>query len=67
MWRGEGEVHRVAPICARTCIGVETISFRHNVDNFSTMKPNQKHIIRIGIVWFRRMGNIVENESCVSW
>ncbi|CAL1281776.1 unnamed protein product [Larinioides sclopetarius] len=47
MWRGEGEFHGVAPICFRTCIGVETISFRHEVDNFSTLKPNQKHTIRI--------------------
>ncbi|CAL1300935.1 unnamed protein product [Larinioides sclopetarius] len=47
MWRGEGEVHRVAPICVRTRIGVETISFRHEVDNFSALKPNQKHTIRI--------------------
>ncbi|CAL1281783.1 unnamed protein product [Larinioides sclopetarius] len=47
MWRGEGEVQREAPICVRTCIGVETISFRHEVDNFSRMKPNQKHTIRI--------------------
>ncbi|CAL1294873.1 unnamed protein product [Larinioides sclopetarius] len=47
MRTGEGEVHRVAPICVRTCIGVETISFRHEVDKFSTLKPNQKHTIRI--------------------
>ncbi|CAL1294874.1 unnamed protein product [Larinioides sclopetarius] len=47
MWRGEGEVHRVAPICARTCIEVETISFEHEVENFSTLKPNQKHTIQI--------------------
>ncbi|CAL1297373.1 unnamed protein product, partial [Larinioides sclopetarius] len=47
MWRGEGEVHRVAPICFRTLIEVETICFRHQVDNFSTLKPNQKHTIQI--------------------
>ncbi|CAL1300936.1 unnamed protein product [Larinioides sclopetarius] len=47
MWRGEGEVHIEAPICARTRIIVENISFRHEVDNFSTLKPNQKHTIQI--------------------
>ncbi|CAL1281782.1 unnamed protein product [Larinioides sclopetarius] len=47
MWTGEGAVHRVAPICVRTCIGVETISFQYEMDNFSTLKPNQKHTIRI--------------------
>ncbi|CAL1281831.1 unnamed protein product [Larinioides sclopetarius] len=47
MWRGEGEVPRLAPICIRTCIVVETISFRHEVDNFSALKPNRKHTIRI--------------------
>ncbi|CAL1281779.1 unnamed protein product [Larinioides sclopetarius] len=47
MWTGEGAVHRVAPICVRTCIGVETISFQHEVSNFSTLKLNQKHTIQI--------------------
>ncbi|CAL1288952.1 unnamed protein product [Larinioides sclopetarius] len=47
MWRGEGEVRRVAPICFRTRIGVETVSFVHEVDNFSSLLPNQNHTIRI--------------------
>ncbi|GBO21425.1 Speckle-type POZ protein B [Araneus ventricosus] len=45
--KGQGKVHEVAPICARTRIGIEKISFLHVVENFSSLEPNQKHTIEI--------------------
>ncbi|GBL86637.1 Speckle-type POZ protein [Araneus ventricosus] len=47
IWKGEGNIHKVAPICARTRIGIEKISFLHVVENFSSLEPNQKHTIKI--------------------
>ncbi|GBO44653.1 hypothetical protein AVEN_53545-1 [Araneus ventricosus] len=47
IWKGEGKVHKFAPICARTRIAVENISFLHVVENFSTVGPNQKKIVEL--------------------
>ncbi|CAL1301290.1 unnamed protein product [Larinioides sclopetarius] len=47
IWRGEGKIHKVAPICARTQVAVENISFMHVVGNFSALDPNKKNTIKI--------------------
>ncbi|GBN88854.1 Speckle-type POZ protein B [Araneus ventricosus] len=47
IWKGQGNIHKMAPICARTRIGIEKISFLHVVENFSSLEPNQKHTIEI--------------------
>ncbi|GBO03294.1 Speckle-type POZ protein [Araneus ventricosus] len=45
IWKGQGHIHKVAPVCARTRIGVEDICFQHVVENFCSLKPNQKNSI----------------------
>ncbi|GBN57154.1 Speckle-type POZ protein-like [Araneus ventricosus] len=47
IWKGEGNVHEVARICARTRIGIEKVSFLHVVKDFSTLEPNQTNTTEV--------------------
>ncbi|GBN07959.1 Protein roadkill [Araneus ventricosus] len=47
MWKGEGTSQRVTQICARTCIGIQRISFLHVVESFSAIEPNHKKTVQI--------------------
>ncbi|KAF8777759.1 Speckle-type POZ protein like [Argiope bruennichi] len=46
-WIGEHNAIKVEPICARTRIGVEHISFLHVIENFSTLRTNLKKTVHI--------------------
>ncbi|GBN87733.1 Speckle-type POZ protein [Araneus ventricosus] len=46
LWSGDGDVE-IAPICARTRIGIEHISFLHAVECFSAMGPNLEKTVQI--------------------
>ncbi|CAL1297510.1 unnamed protein product [Larinioides sclopetarius] len=43
--KGGGKVQKVTTIRARTRIAVEKVSFVHEVENFSTLKPSEKKAI----------------------
>ncbi|GBO17256.1 hypothetical protein AVEN_147926-1 [Araneus ventricosus] len=42
MWIGDGEVDKEALSYAKTRIGLKKISFIKTIENFATLKPNQK-------------------------
>ncbi|GBN11534.1 Speckle-type POZ protein B [Araneus ventricosus] len=45
MWKSEGINRRVEQVCAITRIGVENFLILHEVENFSSLEPNQKNSI----------------------
>ncbi|CAL1284161.1 unnamed protein product [Larinioides sclopetarius] len=44
LWNGEGNADKVAPICARTRIGIEHISLLYEVEDFSAVESNSKPV-----------------------